>query len=74
MSDYMKAHSPDVGTDGGVVYQIRALIVKAIRHQNHLVRPRVAMLEKTGAEDIASLCVFPENRKEHVTQMPTSHS
>ena len=69
---HMVAHSPDIGTNGRVADQIRALSIQSIE-RNHLIRPRVVVVERAATEQIASLHVFPKKWKEHVTQMPTGH-
>ena len=56
-----RANTLDVGTDGWVEDQIRALSVQTIPSRTPSV------------EDIASLYMFPEEWKQHIAQMPTSH-
>ena len=63
LSASKRVYTPDIGTDGRIENQIRALGVQTI-------------LESAcgaTAENIASLYIFPEKWKQHVAEVPTSH-
>ena len=62
-------HALDIDTDGRVAFQIGALSAQAVFRHSLPEAGVVVVMEV----QITTLHVSPKERKEHVTQMPTSH-